>query len=157
MYFYILVRVSHMTFSVPEDLKRRAQQRRDVNWSGFVATAIARRLEAMQEVDRREQGDSARGRGPGSDPWALAKQIRAVGRDHGIKAIQVFGSVARGDAGPASDLDLLVELAQDRSYFDLFAFERAVAKLVGRRVEATTASGLHPRIRDRVLAEARAL
>jgi len=45
-------RVAHMTFSVPEATKRRAQARRDVNWSAVVAQTIEERLKALDLMDR---------------------------------------------------------------------------------------------------------
>ena len=43
---------SRMTFSVPEKLRKRAQRRRDVNWSGVVTKAIDEKLSALEVVDR---------------------------------------------------------------------------------------------------------
>lgn len=43
---------SRMTFSVPDDLKRKAQRRSDVNWSGVVAKAIDEKLNALAVADR---------------------------------------------------------------------------------------------------------
>jgi hypothetical protein len=45
-------RASNMTFSIPEQVKRRAQARRDVNWSAVVAMTIEERLKALDLVDR---------------------------------------------------------------------------------------------------------
>jgi hypothetical protein len=45
-------RVAHMTFSIPETTKRRAQARRDVNWSAVVAQTIEERLKALDLMDR---------------------------------------------------------------------------------------------------------
>jgi hypothetical protein len=69
----------------------------------------------------------------------------------------VFGSVARGDAGERSDVDLLVELEQGRGLFDLGAFLTDVQELVGECVDVVTPNGLRSRIRDRVVQESVAL
>ena len=45
-------RVAHMTFSIPEAVKRRAQARRDVNWSAFITQSIEERLKALEVMDR---------------------------------------------------------------------------------------------------------
>jgi hypothetical protein len=71
--------------------------------------------------------------------------------------VRVFGSVARGDAVDASDVDLLVVPGPDTMLFDLSGFALEVEEIVGRRVDVATPRGLNARIRDRVLAEAVAL
>ena len=84
-------------------------------------------------------------------------QIEAIASEHGVVAIRVFGSVARGDAGEQSDVDLLVELEQGRGLFDLGAFLADVQELVGESVDVVTPNGLRSRIRDRVVQESVAL
>ncbi|HEX9708440.1 MAG TPA: hypothetical protein VGB42_00470 [Candidatus Thermoplasmatota archaeon] len=42
----------HMTFSIPDDVKRRAQSRRDVNWSAVVSRAIGEHLDALELVEK---------------------------------------------------------------------------------------------------------
>lgn len=51
--------MSRMTFTVPEELKRRLQARRDVNWSAFVARELQRRLDVLEELDRLTAGSQA--------------------------------------------------------------------------------------------------
>lgn len=85
------------------------------------------------------------------------EQIEAIASEHGVVAIRVFGSVARGDAGEKSDVDLLVELEQGRGLFDLGAFLTEVQNLVGESVDVVTPNGLRSRIRDRVVRESVAL
>lgn len=85
------------------------------------------------------------------------EQIEAIASEHGVVAIRVFGSVARGDAGEQSDVDLLVELEQGRGLFDLGAFLTEVQDLVGESVDVVTPNGLRSRIRDRVVRESVAL
>lgn len=80
--------------------------------------------------------------------------VRLAAARHGVRTIRVFGSAARGDAGPDSDLDLLVEMAPGRSLIDLVAFEQAVEEAIGRRVDVVGEGGLSPYLRDRILAEA---
>lgn len=85
------------------------------------------------------------------------EHIEAIASEHGVVAIRVFGSVARGDAGERSDVDLLVELEQGRGLFDLGAFLTEVQELVGESVDVVTPNGLRSRIRDRVVQESVAL
>jgi predicted nucleotidyltransferase len=66
----------------------------------------------------------------------------ALRREFGVVRIGLFGSLARGEAGPESDVDLLVEFDAPLSYFDLARLEGRVAALVGRRVDITPKSHL---------------
>lgn len=81
--------------------------------------------------------------------------IRAIAAKHGAYNLRVFGSVSRGDAGPESDIDLLFDHdpAKRTPWFPGGLIADLEAAL-GRRVDATTADGLHPLIRERVLWEA---
>lgn len=73
---------------------------------------------------------------------------------HGATDVRVFGSVARGEADEASDIDILVRLAPERSLFDLGGLLMDLQDLLGRRVDLVTERGLRPRLRERVLREA---
>jgi len=73
---------------------------------------------------------------------------------HGARNPRLFGSVARGEADAASDIDLLVELESGRSLFDLGGLQYELERLLGRPVDVVTERGLKVRIRDRVLREA---
>ena len=84
-------------------------------------------------------------------------QILSLATDNGVCNVRVFGSMARDEAGPDSDLDLLVELEQGKSGLALGGFLVDVSGLVHRKVDVVTEKSLHPRIRDKVLREARAL
>ncbi|MEE9322526.1 MAG: nucleotidyltransferase domain-containing protein [Granulosicoccus sp.] len=81
-------------------------------------------------------------------------RILELARDNGVRNVRVFGSMARNDAGPESDLDLLVELEQGRSGLALGGFLSDISDLVHRKVDVVTEKSLHPRIRDKVLREA---
>lgn len=85
---------------------------------------------------------------------ARREEVLRIAARHGARNLRVFGSVARGDAGPESDLDLLVELEQGRSLFDLGGLLMDLQDLLGCRVDVVTERGLRARIRDRVLREA---
>ena len=75
-------------------------------------------------------------------------------RARGVHKVRVFGSLARGEAGPASDVDLLVELAPGRTLLDLVDFRREAEDILGQSVHVATADMLKERIRAAVLAEA---
>jgi predicted nucleotidyltransferase len=80
--------------------------------------------------------------------------ILAIAARHGARNVRLFGSVARGEADEASDIDFLVELQPGRSLLDLGGLVAELSDLLGRDVDVVTVRGLNDRIRDRVLAEA---
>lgn len=61
-----------------------------------------------------------------------------MARELGVSNIRVFGSVARGDARPDSDIDLLVDFDPGHRGLDLFRFERRVEELLDYPVEVGT-------------------
>jgi predicted nucleotidyltransferase len=73
---------------------------------------------------------------------------------HGARNIRVFGSVARGEAGPDSDVDLLVDLDEDRSLFDQLALRQEIEDLLGRKVDLVTEQSIYWLLRRRILKEA---
>ena len=84
-------------------------------------------------------------------------EILAVARKHGARRLRLFGSVARGEARPDSDVDFLVDLEPGRSLLDLGGLLVDLQSLLGCKVDVVTEPGLRPRIRQRVLQEARPL
>lgn len=75
-------------------------------------------------------------------------------RTLGVQEISIFGSVARGEAGPDSDVDVLVELGPGIGLFRYVDIRDRLSEILGRPVDMATPDGLKPRIRDRILAEA---
>jgi len=73
----------------------------------------------------------------------------------GVRRFGVYGSVARGEAGPDSDVDVLVEFDQPPDLYDFAALRDRLAEILGRPVDLTTPQGLKPRLRPRVLDEVR--
>lgn len=84
-------------------------------------------------------------------------EIRALAERHGLGDARIFGSMARGDAYHASDVDLLVTLPPGHTGLALGALLMDVQDLLNRRVHVVTDNSLHPVLRDRVLEEARVL
>ena len=66
----------------------------------------------------------------------------------GVVRIGVFGSVARGEAGPESDVDVLVDIARPISYFDLVRLEDAVSERIGRRADLHLRGELRAHVRS---------
>jgi hypothetical protein len=71
----------------------------------------------------------------------------------GVKSLALFGSVARGEATDASDVDLLVEFNRPTGYFGLIVLQEHLEGLLGCKVDLGTPRSLKPRLRDRVLQE----
>ena len=84
-------------------------------------------------------------------------KIRALAERHGLRNVRVFGSMVKGAATDASDIDLLVSLPPDRTGLALGGLLMDVQDLLQRRVEVVTERGLHPTLRERVLKEAQPL
>jgi hypothetical protein len=80
--------------------------------------------------------------------------ILRIAAQHGASNIRVFGSVARGEAEPESDLDLLIQLESGRSLLDLIAIKQDLEDLLERKVDVLTESAISPYLRERILREA---
>lgn len=82
-------------------------------------------------------------------------QIDAAGKQYGARRIRVFGSVARREERPDSDIDILVDLPRG---YDLFAqrlpLQQRLTEITGRRLDVVPEHELNPHIRDAVLSEA---
>ena len=85
------------------------------------------------------------------------EEILQIAARHGAQNVRIFGSAARGEARPDSDIDFLVTLEIGRSLLDLARLLRELEALLGRNVDVVTEAGLRPRIRPQVLKEARPL
>lgn len=81
-------------------------------------------------------------------------QILEIAARNGAHNVRIFGSVARGDAGPASDIDFLVEMEAGRSLFDLAGLLMDLQEALNCEIDIVTEKGLNPRIRQRVMDEA---
>ena len=81
-------------------------------------------------------------------------EILRVAALHGARNVRIFGSVAHGEAGPQSDLDVLVDMEPGRSLFDMGGFLVDLQDLLGCKVDVVTEKGLHWYVRTRVLEEA---
>ena|ERR1700730_18035041 len=82
-------------------------------------------------------------------------EIRRIVESRRATNPRVFGSVLRGEDTEESDLDLLVDPTPKTSLLDIVNIISQLQNLLGIPVDVGTPNGLHPRIRDRVIAEAR--
>ncbi len=82
------------------------------------------------------------------------KEILTIAKRHGAVSVKVFGSSATDEAGPESDLDLLVQAGDQVSPWFPGGMVRELENLLGRKVDVAEPDTLHWYIRDRVLKEA---
>lgn len=82
------------------------------------------------------------------------EEIIRIAEMHGAYHIQIFGSVAKGNADINSDIDFLVDMEPERSLFDLGGLQMDLQRILDCKVDVITKNGLRSRIRDQVLNEA---
>jgi predicted nucleotidyltransferase len=87
---------------------------------------------------------------------ARIRRHAAAIREEGATSLYLFGSAARDEMGPASDIDVFVECDPDRSVslLHIIGIKHIIEDDLGRRVDITTKESLHPLLKDRILAEA---
>ena len=68
--------------------------------------------------------------------------------------IAIFGSYARGSAGPASDIDILVRFARTKSLFSLVRIEDELARALGMKVDLVTENAVSPYLADAIYRDA---
>jgi len=82
-------------------------------------------------------------------------KLLAIAAGRGASNLRVFGSVVKGADKEGSDIDLLVDVRQGTSLFDLVGMQQDFEDVLGMKVDLLTESELHPEIKERVLSEAR--
>jgi hypothetical protein len=80
-------------------------------------------------------------------------KVLPVLKEYRVTRASLFGSAARGDDRPDSDIDLLVEMPPDASLLDLAGLKLELEQILGRSVDVVTFRSLHHLLRDRILAE----
>ena len=110
--------------------------------------ATLRRLgELGAELERRRGPDPyPRPTGPAPTLQELrqrADEINQIAARHGARSVHVFGSVARGETRPDSDLDILVDLGEHSTLLKQTALQGDLEDLLGCPVHVTTTSGLN--------------
>jgi uncharacterized protein len=87
----------------------------------------------------------------------VAAAIRAIEpelREAGVKGLRLFGSVARGQAGPGSDVDVLIETDPRFGLLDQAGVQETLGRVLGRKVDVVLARGLRKEIKPSVLMDA---
>jgi uncharacterized protein len=74
----------------------------------------------------------------------------AICRENDVVKLEVFGSTARGEAGPESDVDLVVEFSKRKSLLTLVSLERKMSAALGRRVDLLTEAAISPYLREQI-------
>ena len=92
--------------------------------------------------------------GVADDIRAKRGKILEIATGFGARNVRVFGSVARGEAGLESDVDLLVDFVPGRSLMDHAGLLVALEDLLGRKVDVVPERTLRPHLRERILREA---
>ena len=81
-------------------------------------------------------------------------EILRIATKHGARNVRVFGSVARGESSPSSDIDILVDLEANRTLMDLGGLLMELQEALQVRVDVATEDMLRPKIRQRALVDA---
>ena len=84
----------------------------------------------------------------------MRERILDLAAEHGARNVRLFGSVARGETGRATDVDLLVQMEPGRTLLDLVGLWQELEELLGCKVDVVTEGGLSPYLRKRIMEEA---
>jgi predicted nucleotidyltransferase/DNA-binding XRE family transcriptional regulator len=114
--------------------------RRLVSAAGFDLDVVLVPAAPMSSRSRSVEGNRSR----------LLRSLRSLGATN----VRLFGSVARGDDGPESDIDLLVDIAPDIGLFALGRMRSEAERILGSSVDIVPSNSLKPGVAERVLAEA---
>ena len=82
------------------------------------------------------------------------EHIKKIAQKHGTGNIRVFGSISRGEEGPDSDIDFLIDFEEDRSLFDLVGLKLELEEFLGHKVDLVTENAMHRLISAKVKKEA---
>lgn len=110
-----------------------------ISAAGLVVEVAPRTAEEQSERDR---------------VIALSSELRRALLPLGAQRIRLFGSVARGDETPSSDIDLAVDVTPSVGVFDLLRMRREAEQILGRRVDLVPIDGLKPAAAEAVEREA---
>ena len=83
----------------------------------------------------------------------IKEQIVPILKEAGVLKSALFGSVARGEAKPDSDIDILIEFPRDKDLFDLIVLEEKLETKLRKKVDLVTYRSLHHLLRDNILKE----
>jgi predicted nucleotidyltransferase len=75
-------------------------------------------------------------------------------RELGVRSLDLFGSVARGESTPESDVDLIVDFDRPIGLFHFFRVQRRLEEILGHRVDLVMREAVKPQLRERIFREA---
>lgn len=87
----------------------------------------------------------------------IKQKIIPVLKKEGVIKAGIFGSYATGEAKKGSDVDLLVDLADDKSLFDLVGLKLALEDVLKKRVDVITYDAIYPPLEKIILNEQRVI
>jgi predicted nucleotidyltransferase len=87
------------------------------------------------------------------DIQIIKDKITPLLQQAGVLRSSIFGSVARGEATPNSDVDILIEFPKGKNMFDLIDLEDKLHSTLGKKVDLVTYQSLHHLLRDGILSE----
>lgn len=83
----------------------------------------------------------------------VKEKILPILKEAGVLKSSIFGSAARGEDRPDSDVDILVELPEGKSMFDLVDLEQRLESILGKKVDIVTYRSVHHLLRDSIFRE----
>lgn len=86
-------------------------------------------------------------------PTQLKKEIISILKKHAVKKSAIFGSFVNGKVNKNSDIDILVEVRNDKTLLDLVGLKLDLEKKLKRKVDVLTYNSLHPLLKDKILRE----
>src|ERR1035437_9041822 len=89
-----------------------------------------------------------------ADAMRILADNRQKLQDFSVKSLAIFGSVARGEATDASDIDILVEFDKPVGLFNFLNLQRYLGEILGCRVDLATRAALRKEFREEILREA---
>ena len=84
----------------------------------------------------------------------ILREHTAELHNRGVASLSVFGSVARNEAGPESDVDMLVEFNKPVGMFECVRLQMYLESLLGCRVDLVTPAAVRPQMREQIFREA---
>lgn len=83
----------------------------------------------------------------------LRQNLPEISRKYKVSYLGIFGSYIRGDQGPESDLDILVEFEEAPGFFEYIQLEDYLSEILGVKVDLVMKSALKPAIGKHILEE----
>ena len=83
----------------------------------------------------------------------IKEKIIPILKNHEVRRASLFGSTVFGERDHSSDIDLLVELKEGKSLFDLIRLKKELEEALGSEVDLVTYNSLHPLLKDKILQE----